>query len=256
MKIVIKLGGSVITRKDEPFSVRLDAVVRLADEISAFKNSHQNCGLALVHGGGSFGHPIVEECIKAEGYIDQACFSRTSFYMDLLGHAVTEALLSSRLPVVRIPPRSICEGVRHEDCNLGVVCRMVDSGLIPLLYGDVVSSREGFKVISGDDIVWYLTKFLGVKKVVFVTDVNGVYDKNPKEFSDARVLSEMHVSEALRIAEFWSVRDVTGGMLSKLRKALMLGLKGVEVYVINGLIPNNLLNALEGKKVVGSVLWI
>lgn len=256
MKVVIKLGGSVITKKDEPFSIRLETLVRLAEEISAFKGSHQDCRLALVHGGGSFGHPIVEECIKTDGYIDQACFSRTSFYMDLLSHAVAEAFLSSRLPVVRIPPRSICEGLGREDCNLEVIGKMVDSGLIPLLYGDVVLSREGFKVISGDDIAWYLTKFLGVEKVVFVTDVDGIYDKNPKEFGNARVLSGMHVSEALRTAEFWGVRDVTGGMLSKLRKALVLGVSGVEVYVINGLVPNNLLNALEGKKVVGSVLWV
>lgn len=256
MKVVVKLGGSVITRKDEPFSIRLDTVIRLAGEVSVFRASHQDCGLALVHGGGSFGHPVVEECLKTAGCIDQECFSRTSFYMDLLSHAVAEALLSSRLPAVRIPPRSVCEGVEYESCDLWIVSKMVDAGVIPLLYGDVVLSRDGFRVISGDDIVWYLAKFLGVEKVIFVTDVNGVYDRNPKKFGNARVLSGMHVNEALRIAEFWGVHDVTGGMLSKLRKVLMLDLNNVEIYVINGLIPNNLLNALEGKKVVGSVLWV
>ncbi len=256
MRTAVKFGGSVITRKSEPLSIRSDVLVRLASELSVFRARHRDHELVVVHGGGSFGHPLVEECLHTAGHIDRGCFSRVSFYMDFLNHVVVEALLSSELPAVGVSPRSICRGVEYADCDVEVVGRLIDAGVVPVLHGDVTLSKDGFKVVSGDDLVWYLTKSLGVGRVVFVTDVDGVYDKDPRTASDAKVLSGMHINEVLGAAEFWGVRDVTGGMLGKLRKPLILGVKGVEVYVVNGLIPGNLLNALEGKKVVGSVLWV
>ncbi|MEM2020949.1 MAG: isopentenyl phosphate kinase [Zestosphaera sp.] len=256
MRTAVKFGGSAITWKSEPLSIRSDVLVRLAGELSVFRARHRDHELVVVHGGGSFGHPLVEECLHSTGYIDEECFSRVAFYMDFLNHVVVEALMSSELPAVRISPRSICRGVGYTDCNMDVVGGLIDAGVVPVLYGDVILTKDGFKVVSGDDLVWYLTKSIGVERVVFVTDVDGVYDKDPRVASDAKVLSGMRVNEVLEAAEFWGVHDVTGGMLGKLRKPLLLGIRGVEVYVVNGLIPGNLLNALEGKKVVGSVLWV
>ncbi|MEM0347714.1 MAG: isopentenyl phosphate kinase [Zestosphaera sp.] len=256
MSAVVKLGGSVITRKNEPFSARSDVVFRLAEEISSFLRGDKRQELILVHGGGSFGHSLVRECLEKVGHINTQCYTRVAFYMDFLNHLITEVLLASEVPAVRIPPRSICWGVEFRECDFSVVERFISSGMVPVLYGDVIISGSELKVLSGDDIVWYLTKSLGLRKVIFVTDVNGVYDKDPKLCEDARVLSNMHVSDVLREASFWEVSDVTGGMLNKLKKSLSLGIRGVTVYVVNGLIPGNLLNALEEKNVVGSVLWV
>ena len=56
--IILKLGGSVITRKDS-LTPALDSsnLTRIAREIS---NSSYN-KLILVHGAGSFGHPYARE---------------------------------------------------------------------------------------------------------------------------------------------------------------------------------------------------
>lgn len=256
MSTVIKLGGSVITRKNESFSIRSDIISRLADEISYFLRENRGERLILVHGGGSFGHSLVRECSEKIGYIDIQCFARVAFYMDFLNHLVSEVLLSSGVLATRISPRSICWGVDFGECDFSVVKRFVSSGVVPVLYGDVILSGNEARVLSGDDIVWYLTKSLGSKKVIFVTDVNGVYDKDPKLNRNARILSNMHVSDVLKEASFWEVSDVTGGMLNKLRKSLLLGVKDVMIYVINGFVSSNLLNALKGRNVVGSVLWV
>jgi len=253
---VIKLGGSVITRKNEPFSARLDVISRLAEELSEFMRGNREERLVLVHGGGSFGHSLVRECSERIGCINTQCFARVAFYMDFLNHLITEALLASEVAAVRISPRSICWGTDFGECDFSVVRRFVSTGLVPVLYGDVILSGSEPRVLSGDDIVWYLTKSLGLRKVVFVTDVDGVYDKNPRLHKNTRVLSNMHVSEVLREASFWEVPDVTGGMLNKLKKPLFLDIKDVTIYVINGLIPNNLLNTLRGEDIVGSVLWV
>lgn len=256
MSTVVKLGGSVITRKNEPFSTRSDLISRLAEEISIFLREDKRREIVLVHGGGSFGHSLVRECLEKIGYISTQCYARVAFYMDFLNHLIVEALLASEVPAVRVPPRSICWGTGPGECDFSVVGRFMSSGVVPVLYGDVILLGNESRVLSGDDMVWYLAKSLGLKKAIFVTDVDGVYDKDPKLHRDARVLSNMHVSEVLREASFWEVSDVTGGMLNKLKKSLLLGIKDVKVYVINGFIPGNLLNALEEKNVVGSILWV
>ncbi|MGD8543676.1 MAG: hypothetical protein PVG48_00980, partial [Candidatus Bathyarchaeota archaeon] len=64
---VLKLGGSVITNKEKPLTPNLSAIKRLANEISKANVSR----LVLVHGGGSFGHPIAKQYAIEKGYKDQ-----------------------------------------------------------------------------------------------------------------------------------------------------------------------------------------
>jgi isopentenyl phosphate kinase len=60
----LKLGGSLITDKDLPYTPRLDKLTRLAQEIKAalfsdrLTGTQKQMGLKLIlgHGSGSFGH--------------------------------------------------------------------------------------------------------------------------------------------------------------------------------------------------------
>jgi Predicted archaeal kinase len=54
--IVLKLGGSIITNKKEPFSFNRDVLLRIGNELK----SSWPMPLIIIHGGGSFGHPIAE----------------------------------------------------------------------------------------------------------------------------------------------------------------------------------------------------
>ena len=55
---VVKLGGSVITKKDEDKAeVRADVLARLAAEI-AYAQAQKPSPLIVVHGAGPFGHVL------------------------------------------------------------------------------------------------------------------------------------------------------------------------------------------------------
>jgi len=56
MLIFLKLGGSLITNKDIPFSARKDTLRRLGTEISEALNTIPKLKLLIGHGSGSFGH--------------------------------------------------------------------------------------------------------------------------------------------------------------------------------------------------------
>ncbi len=209
-----------------------------------------------MHGGGSYGHSLVAECLKHFGKLTLECFTRVSFYMNLLNTYVLEALLSSKVPAVGVSPKIICKESEVVECDLTTVSQLLKVGLIPVLYGDVIINDNGFKVLSGDDIVWILAKKLNADAVIFLTDVDGIYDRNPKFFKNASLLTHTSLDEVLNRVEFWRVEDVTGGMLGKLRKAKEFGVKGLKIYVVNGLKQGNLYNALRENNVLGSVIWV
>jgi isopentenyl phosphate kinase len=66
--IIIKLGGSVITDKAKPKgSFRKNVVLRIAGEIKRAQNK-KKFKLIIVHGAGSYGHPIAKKYNLNKGY--------------------------------------------------------------------------------------------------------------------------------------------------------------------------------------------
>ena len=103
--IILKLGGSVITSKTEPFRAKPKVVDQIAKEVASAKCEK----LIIVHGGGSFGHPMAKKYKIHEGfhYPDQIKgFSETHKAMEQLNQIVISAFLKENIPVISIPPSS------------------------------------------------------------------------------------------------------------------------------------------------------
>ena len=63
---LVKLGGSVITVKEKLLTPNIVAIQRLAKEIAESRVEE----LMIIHGGGSFGHPLAKQYAIQEGYKD------------------------------------------------------------------------------------------------------------------------------------------------------------------------------------------
>ncbi len=252
---VIKLGGSVITDKGEPLSINMPTLLAISEEIATAMRE-TDLLLALVHGGGSYGHPSVKECLNRKGVIDESCYVRTTHLMSELSLIVTQALIAAGVPAVTLATRSIC-AIRsgRVECELSIAAEMVARGLVPVLFGDGVLSDNGYEVMSGDDIVWLLAKAMGGAEVVFVTDVDGIFDKDPRTSPNARLLKEVTASEVLGFVSGSGKTDVTGGMRSKLVKGLKHARGWGKAYVVNGSRRWNLFNLLTDKPFIGTVVW-
>lgn len=254
---VIKLGGSVIAPKRTPLSTDTPTIVRLSEELSKYRKDRRE-NIALVHGGGSFGHPLVKECLTKYGAITKECYSRVAHYMMTLNTIVMEALLAAEVPAVSIPARAICLGKEEtgHKCFLKTIKELAETGLVPVTFGDVILSSGGtYEVISGDVLAWLITLETKADTLIFVTDVDGIFSKDPRKHPDAELITEAEARDVIKRAEFGVSRvSVTGAMLEKILIGIQLGAKGVKVAVINGKVPGNLYNALHGN-VRGTVIW-
>ncbi|HVP26194.1 MAG TPA: hypothetical protein VMT26_00810, partial [Candidatus Bathyarchaeia archaeon] len=65
---ILKIGGSVITDKGEELKARTNVIDRLASEIQRANTNN----LVIVHGGGSFGHPIAQRYAIKDGLKEES----------------------------------------------------------------------------------------------------------------------------------------------------------------------------------------
>src|SRR5574339_458739 len=65
--VFLKLGGSLITDKTQPYTPLLDVMDDLALQIKTALQTHPNLHLVLGHGAGSFGHVPASEYKTRDG---------------------------------------------------------------------------------------------------------------------------------------------------------------------------------------------
>ena len=171
--ILIKLGGSVISDKNKPFSFNESVVRNVAAEI---KNFYPEKSFILVHGGGSFGHPMarkygIREGLKGRDIKKLIGFSHTHEAMLELNKIIIDIFLKAELPAFSISPSSmfIMKNGKITHGNLKVVKEAIKIGLIPVLFGDVViDESKGTGIISGDVIMSYIANEMKAEKAIFL----------------------------------------------------------------------------------------
>src|SRR5271157_4577221 len=115
--VFLKLGGSLITDKTQPYTVRLDKLSALAKEIHSALFSTPNLRLVLGHGSGSFGHYAVKEhwtplvpsghspqIQRIWGEQERDGFAEVWYRASQLNRYVIEALRQADIPAMAIQP--------------------------------------------------------------------------------------------------------------------------------------------------------
>ena len=261
--IILKIGGSILTNKDSTES-EIDAVSlkRIASEIKASLDMSDK-ELIIVHGAGSFGHPpakeykIGEVFEKSEYPQKRIGFCKTQNAVKKLNMLICDAFIEEGLPVVAIPASSFMSATnkRITQGNLDYFKKYLEKGFIPVIYGDVFLDEQlEICVISGDQLIQYLAMNLNPELVVLGTDVDGVYNKNPKTHEDAIFFDKFSSLEDLDTLEGTTNVDVTGGMVGKIKELLYLADLGIESKIINAEVKDNIFNVLQNKDVKGTVI--
>jgi isopentenyl phosphate kinase len=261
--VLLKLGGSVITDKNLPFTARQDVIRRLGREIKHVLDDEPGLQLVLGHGSGSFGHVVAQkyrirdglagasEEVRREGWRG---YVETAAAAARLNRLVSDLLLQEGLPVVSYQP-SASARCRKGDLmyfDAYPMKEVLKAGMIPLVYGDVaIDAVQGYTIISTEQIFDNVARELQPARIVLAGIVDGVYDADPTRHPDAVRYEEITLDnwEAVESALGGSHgTDVTGGMLSKVRDMfhLVLAQPPLQVRIISGETLGNVASALTG----------
>jgi len=214
---VLKLGGSVVTAKDEPETVDRGALADAADAVADAEDE-----LIIVHGGGSFGHPhaAAHGVTDTEGTHDATGIREIHDAMGELNSAVVEALQDRGVSALPVRPLSVAsrDGDGTTTFPGEPIVTMLGEEFIPVAHGDiVVQAEEGATILSGDEIVTRLARELDADRVGVCSAVPGVLDDSGRVID--RISDFETVASALGDSE---ATDVTGGMAGKVRALLEL----------------------------------
>uniref|UniRef100_A0A6J0STL8 Isopentenyl phosphate kinase n=1 Tax=Pogona vitticeps TaxID=103695 RepID=A0A6J0STL8_9SAUR len=230
---ILKLGGSALTQKDQLETLK-GASLRKAAAIVAQLRGAGEKRCIVVHGAGSFGHFQAKEHDVCSGTSKESAASEslrrglclTRLSVTKLNHLVTEEFVSCGIPAVGISPfgtwKTACKGVSQP--GIDAVKDVLEAGYVPVLHGDcVLDSERHCCILSGDTIVEVLAMKFSPKRVIFLTDVSGIYSCPPGT-AGARLVDFITVRPdgTMDPAVLTSVRphDTTGGVSLKLQTAV------------------------------------
>ena len=241
--IAVKIGGSVITRKDTYRHFLPDVCRDIVKSLSPFRNE-----LIVSHGGGSFGHILAKEANLPDVLNERTkrYFSRIHNDVLLLNSKIIDIMADEGFNPVSIPTALF---FGKKTLNVSTYRRFLESGFTPVGMGDIVLSGKTVKIISADDIMLKLSKEFNPRLVIFFTDVDGIYSDDPKKNPQARLLPTIDSNVNFKAVQ----NDVTGGMKHKYEIIKKISQHADRIAVINGKYPERLKD-LGTERFIGTVI--
>ncbi|MDD2507976.1 MAG: glutamate 5-kinase [Aliarcobacter skirrowii] len=112
---------------------------------------------------------------------------------------------------------------------------LLQNSVLPIINeNDVISTEE--LIGDNDQLAAYVTHYFKADMLAILTDIDGYYNKNPREFSDAqlqKIVNEIS-SEELDKKPSANSKFATGGIVTKLKAADFLMQKNIPMYLSSG----------------------
>ena len=242
--ILIKLGGSIITNKEKPLSVRRKTINKLAKSLKKI-----NEPTIIVHGGGSYGHywSVKYNMHTKERKYDFRGVAIVKNSMIELNKIILDSLLKNKLNPYCLPPTDFMSGNKPISKKVKEIEKIAKSGLIPVTYGDALwYGQKKTYILSGDKVMTHLAKILRPRLCIFVLNEDGLYS----DLKSKKLIYELRDKRYL-ISE--NKMDVTGGMTRKVEEALKISKIGMNVFFVNGNKPERILKAVRNRKFKGTL---
>ena len=243
-RIVVKIGSSSLTHKTGKLNLkRIGSLVRtLSDLSNAGKEIILVTSGAVPAGAGKLGMKIPLDKIgdkKAAAAVGQADLMNIyNRFFSSYGVNIAQILLT----------RDVVESELRRKEAEETFSVLIKMGCVPIVNeNDTVSSDE--LNFSGNDILSaYVSKLCGADLVINFSDQDGLYDKNPSEHKDAKLIhlvTEL-TPEVLAYAGGAGSLRGTGGFVTKLQAAQLLTRDNTPMVIANAKDPEILYDILDG----------
>ena len=124
---------------------------------------------------------------------------------------------------------------------------LLEMGIIPIVnendsvsYAEIEADNEEHKVFGDNDTLSAVVAVLcSADKLVLLSDIDGLFDGDPNENHEVRLIREVRVidDEIRALAGGAGSNRGTGGMITKLQAAELATENGVDMYIANGSTP-------------------
>lgn len=267
--VFLKLGGSLITDKTQPYTPKVDVIEDVALQILTALHNQPDLRLLIGHGSGSFGHVAASEYHTRDGFFPQPSplihrqrdkteenywkgFSEVWYQAASLNQFVMKALHKMKIPSIALPPSAnvIASDGRVSIWETTSISMALAAGLVPVIYGDVTFDEvRGGTILSTEDLFGHLARALHPQRVLLAGLEAAVWEDFPARTRKVEAITPNNFSEVSEGVGKAAGADVTGGMESKVMQMLELVQQNpdLKIQVFSGAEPGNILRALRGE---------
>ena len=267
--VFLKLGGSLITDKTQPYTPLLDVMNDLALQIATALQTHPNLRLLLGHGAGSFGHVPASEYHTRDGLPPKASplihrerdkteedywkgFAEVWYQASSLNRYVMKALHNAGVRAIALPPSAsvIASNGQVSFWETTPIRMALASGIVPVIFGDTVFDEvRGGTILSTEDLFMHLAKALNPERILLAGLEAAVWADFPERTKIIEQITPKSFNAVKDGVGKSAAADVTGGMESKVRQMLDLVTADPEltVQIFSGTEPGNIVRALTGE---------
>jgi isopentenyl phosphate kinase len=255
--IFLKLGGSLITDKQKPYTAQLDIIQQISQEIAHALSQKPNLNLVIGHGSGSFGHASANQYQTQEGGEGAAYwkgFAQVWHAARELNQILIDQLSSAGLGVIAFPPSSgvISAGQKIISWDVEPLRTALTHGLIPVVQGDVVFDTQlGGTILSTEHIFHYLSSQLSPQRILLAGSEAGVYLDPDQPNNTIERISPNNIEDIMPALSGANAIDVTGGMVSKvqLMYSLVIDNPLMQIEIFSGKKSGQIFKALISENV-------
>lgn len=245
-RVVIKVGTSTLTYKTGNINVR--RVKKMVEVLSDLKNAGHDIVLvtsgAVGVGVGCIGlqnrpsdMPTKQAC-AAVGQSQLMSFYSSEF--SRFNHTVAQILATRDV---------FSNDIRRKNIY-NTMHTLLSMGIIPIVNANDSVSIEQLDFDENDTLSALTAEVCGADLLVILTDVDGLYDKNPS-LPDARLIPLVdRVTDSMIAAAGEKGSELaSGGMITKIEAAMLAGEAGIPTVIIKGDDPAVLYDLFDNKAV-------
>ncbi|MBI5227891.1 UMP kinase [Candidatus Micrarchaeota archaeon] len=225
MKIVLSIGGSSINPKGEP---DLDFLKKMAHLIKESKNE-----FGLVSGGGS----------TARAYANAArTLGASEYEADNVGIVSTRQ--NAQLLVAALKGAGV-------DVSKTV---FTDFDQAKLVTNKVVVMGGTIPGITTDTDAVLLAEAIGAKRLVNISNVSGIYNRDPRKNKNAKKFDKMTYDQLISLAAKNDGRTAGTHFVFDMLACKLIARSNIETHFVDGRNMHDIKNSIEGKKHSGTVV--
>jgi glutamate 5-kinase len=127
---------------------------------------------------------------------------------------------------------------------------LLKNSIIPIINENDTVAVDEIKIGDNDRLAARVAQMISADVMILFSDIDGLYNKNPKTKKDAKLISEVaNITKEIESMAGGTISAVgTGGMITKIMAAKMLANSNCETVITNGTSDNALQKLVEGKQ--------
>jgi glutamate 5-kinase len=231
-KIVIKIGSNTLAKPDgtlncafmNGFAAQCAALMKEGKQIVLVSSGAQVAGVSTLDRWARKKDIHYRQALCAIGQVELMNSWRAAF--NAAGVHIGQLLLTKE---------DLLDD--HRTLNMrNTIFTLVDEGVVPIINENDSVSYDEIKIGDNDNLSAHTAILWSADLLILFSDIDGVYDKNPKEYRDAKLIPEVADIAVLRDSISIGATNSfgTGGIATKLEAAEKVTAYGITMLLANG----------------------